>query len=151
MVQLLFVMSVGSPGLAAVYEGDDDIGSVNFEFGGKVNPSSLPNSLPEPPKALLALEILLLISACMFEEGERVGEMFNSLESLDLDCDDGVIIWVAGSWMKYHFRRFGADGETKVITGCGEPYFQLHLLFTSGADSTVVRKKKVPDYSPPPL
>ena len=38
------------------------------------------------------------------------------------------------------------DCETKA--SCGEPvHFQLHLLFTSGIEGTVVRKYKVPDYS----
>lgn len=50
MVQLLFVTSVSSPGLAAEQEGGEDYWSVNFEFGGKVNSSLLPNCLPEPPK-----------------------------------------------------------------------------------------------------
>ena len=50
MVQLLFMTSVGSPGLAAEQEGGEDHCSVNFEFGGKVNSSPLPNCLPEPPK-----------------------------------------------------------------------------------------------------
>ena len=50
VVQLLFVMSAGSPGLAAVQEGGEQYCSVNFEFGGKVNSSSLTKCLPEPPK-----------------------------------------------------------------------------------------------------
>ena len=50
MVQLLFVTSVGSPGLAAVQEGSENYCFVNFELGGKVNSSSLPKCLPEPPK-----------------------------------------------------------------------------------------------------
>ena len=48
--QLLFVTSVGSPGLAAVQEGGEDNCSVNFEFGGKVNSSPVPSCLNEPPK-----------------------------------------------------------------------------------------------------
>ena len=62
-----------------------------------------------------------------------VGEIFNSLQFLTFDCDDGVVLWTAGSWLHHQFSLFGADGETDVITGCGEPvHFQLHLLFTSG-------------------
>ena len=41
---------------------------------------------------------------------------------------------------------FGADCESKA--SCGEPvHFQLHLLFTSGIEGTVVCKEKVPDCS----
>ena len=64
------------------------------------------------------------------------------------------MVWNAGIWLQHHFSLFGADGETDVITGCGEPvHFQLHLLFTSGVEGamSVVRKEKVPYYSTSPL
>ena len=53
VVQLLFVTSVSSPGLAAEQESGEDYCSLNFEFFGKVNSSPLINCLPEPPKRLV--------------------------------------------------------------------------------------------------
>lgn len=53
VVQLLFVTSVSSPGLAAEQESGEDYSSLNFELDGKVNSSPLINCLPEPPKRLV--------------------------------------------------------------------------------------------------
>ena len=55
VVQLLLVTSAGSPGLAAAQKGGEHYCSVNFEFGDKVNSSSLPKCLPEPPKRTAGL------------------------------------------------------------------------------------------------
>ena len=93
--------SVGSSSLAAVQEGGEDYCSVNFEFNGKVNSSPIPSCLPEPPKRTAGfggsvVDLDIYVSRA-WEGAAEVGDIYNSLEFLTFDCDDGVVVWVAWS------------------------------------------------------
>lgn len=65
------------------------------------------------PNALLAFEILLLISALMFVEGAaKVRVVLNCLETLSYNCDAWVLVRVARDRLEHHFSLLGTDGKS---------------------------------------
>lgn len=113
--------SVCGPDFRAVeLRGGDDC-PVNFQFVLKANSSLLPDVHPQSPKGAACLGdsvVDLSINVGIAEEcTTHVCEGFYRLKGLSIHCYLRLVVLVSWSWLKCHFRLFGAAGKTKVVAG----------------------------------
>ena len=77
----------------------------------------------------------------------KIGELVHHVQSLSVDGDGGLYVWVTQCWLVHDFSLLSADHQAKVVAGLYElVHAMLHVGFHNGSnESAVIRKQEIID------